>query len=44
MCDDICRSMEPHASIAQLAEDCVLGHLLTEIPDVAGTFTLFFVR
>lgn len=44
MCDDIGRSMEPHASIAQLAEHCVLGHLLTEIPNVAGTFTFFFVR
>lgn len=42
MCDDIGRSMEPHASIAQLAEHYVLGHLLTEIPNVAGTFTLFF--
>lgn len=44
MCDDIGRTMESHASIAQLAEHCVLGHLLAEIPNVAGTFTLFFVR
>lgn len=42
MCDDIGRSMEPHTSIAQLAEHYVLGDLLTEIPNVAGTFTLLF--